>query len=116
MVQRSTEILPERRTRPRIIRRKQQREHIDEPEDACGAHQHAEDQGHANCKFAVSDEKGDGRAVRDDEIAKHRNHEGVGAIGEETVDPKLETAAERERSAEDFVFAENQEQNSNGNP
>ena|ERR1700679_2337554 len=107
MVERGTEILPERRARPGKIRGKQQREHVDESEDACGSNQEPQGQGQADRKFTVSNEKGNGGAVRQNEIAEYRNHEGIGAVGEKTVNPKLETAAERERRAEDLVFAKN---------
>jgi hypothetical protein len=48
------------------------------------------------------------------ETLEHRHHEGVSARFEETVDPELKAAAQRELRAEDFVLGENQEQHADG--
>ena len=46
-----------------------------------------------------------------DEPAKNRNHERISAaVIEEAIDPELKTAVERELCAEDFVFAEDEEE------
>jgi len=47
-------------------------------------------------------------------IAKNGNHERVGAIFEEFVEPKLKAAVQCKLRAENFVLRKNQEENSDG--
>jgi hypothetical protein len=53
--------------------------------------------------------------VRKNETAENWHHERVSAALKEAVDPKLKAAMESELRPEDFVFAENQEENADGN-
>jgi hypothetical protein len=65
----------------------------------------------ADGEFAVSDEKSDGRGVRQDEAAKNRGHERIcAALGEEFAYPELKAAVQSELRAENFVLAEDEEE------
>ncbi len=48
------------------------------------------------------------------EISENRNHKWIGAALEEAVDPELESAAESELCAKDFVLAENEKKGADG--
>ena len=48
------------------------------------------------------------------EISENRNHKGIGPVLEEAVDPELESAAESELCAKDFVLAENKKKRAYG--
>jgi len=48
--------------------------------------------------------------VWEDEAAENRRHERVGAAFEEAVDPELKAAVKSELGSEDFVLAENEEE------
>jgi len=111
MAEAGAEISPEGDGGAGIVRGEEQRKHIDQAAEAGGAHQDAEDEREADGEFAVRDEEGDGGGVRQDETAKNRGHEGVGAaFGEEFADPELKAAVKRELRAEDFVFAKIEEE------
>lgn len=111
MIERASEVLPERDVRPGVVRGKQQREHINQPANAGRAHQDAQHEREPDGQFAVGDEESDGPGVREDEILQHGHHKGISAAAvEEAVDPELEAAAEGELRAKDFVLAENQEE------
>ncbi len=50
-------------------------------------------------------------------MSQHRHHERVSsAVTDKSIDPDLETAAERERGVKDLVFAEREEQDPNPDP
>jgi len=111
MAEAGAEILPEGGGGAGIVGREEQREHEDEAAEAGGAHEDGEDERDPDSEFGVSDEEGDGRGVRQDEPAKNRRHERVGAaFGEEFADPELKAAVKRELRAENFVFAKIEEE------
>ena len=110
-----SEVLPEGGVWAGIVGGKEQREHVNEAEATRGSDEKAENQGEANGKFAVGGEESDWRGVRQDKILQYGHHERVRrAVLQKSIDPVLEAAAKRELSAEDFVFAENQEKNADG--
>jgi len=100
---------------PRIVRRKKQRNHQEEPRDACWPNQDADHQPQPNGKFTICREESERRGVRQNKTAEHRNHEGINPSLEKLVDPELESAVKREFRAEDFVLTENQKENTDGN-
>ena len=113
MIERCAEVLPEGRVGAGVIGGEEEGEHIDEACDAGGASEESEDEAESDGEFSVGDEQRDGRRVREDETAEHGNHEGIGAFLKEAVDPKLEASVKDEGSAEDFVFAEDDEEKAN---
>lgn len=114
LAQAGAEVLPKDRMRAGIGRRKEKRKHEQEAASASGANENAENQRDADGQLTISDEKGDRRRVSQDEAAKRGDHEGISAAFEEAVDPVLEAAVKRELRAEDFVLAENEEENADG--
>lgn len=115
MAKAGTKILPEAGSGAGIVRGEEQRKHIDQAAKAGGADQDAEDEREADGELAVSDEEGDGRGVRQDEAAKYRRHERVGAaFREEFADPELKPTVKRELRAKDFVFAKIEEEEADG--
>src|SRR5258708_11185137 len=115
MAEAGAEILPEGGGRAGIVRGEEQREHVEEAAEAGGAHQDAEDEREPDGEFAISDEEGDGRGVRQNETAKNRRHEGIrAAFGEEFADPELKAAVKGELRAKDFVFAKIEEEEADG--
>ncbi len=67
MVQRGSEILPEREPSTRIIGREQQGEHVHKAEAARGSHQNSEYQRYPNRQLSVSYEERDRRGVWQDD-------------------------------------------------
>lgn len=115
MAETRAEILPSRGGSSGIVRGEEKREHEKESAYAGWADEHAEDERKPHGEFAVGYEEGDGRGVGKNEIAKERGHEGVGAaFGQELVDPELKTAVQGELRAEDFVLAEDEEEDADG--
>src|SRR5260370_16458267 len=117
MAEAGAEILAEGGGGAGIVRGEEQREHVEEAAEAGGAHQDAEDEREPDGEFAVSDEEGDGRGVRQNETAKNRRHEGIrAAFGEEFADPELKAAVKGELRAKDFVFAKIEEEEADADP
>lgn len=79
------------------------------------ANENAENQRDADGQLTISDEKSDGRGVREDEAAKSGDHEGIRATIEEAVNPILKAAVKRELRSEDFVLAKDEEENADSN-
>jgi hypothetical protein len=52
--------------------------------------------------------------VRQDKILEHRNHEGIGAVGEEAGDLGLEPATQGELSAENLVLGKDEKEDAHG--
>lgn len=103
--------MPDRRGCAGIVGREEQGEHEDEAAQARGADEDAKRESDADGQLAIGHEEGDGRGVREDETAENRSHERVGAaLLEEAVNPELKAAMQSELSAEDFVLAEDQEE------
>jgi len=116
VAERRAEVLPERSRSAGIVGREKQRNHENEPAHAGGADQQAEDKTQSDGKFAVGDEKSDGRGVRQDEVAENGHHERISPTAiEEAIDPKLKAAVQRKRGAEDLVLAEDQEEQADTN-
>jgi len=110
VIQGSAEVLPEGRVRSGVVRRKQQREHEEKPEQARRAHQHAEHEAQADRQLSVGHQEGDWGPVWQNESPQHGGHERIRSARQEAVDPGLKAAAERELRAKDFVLAEYQEE------
>jgi len=105
MAEAGAEVLPEGDGGAGVVGREEQRKHEDQPAEAGGPHEDAEDQRETDGEFAIGHEESDGRGVRQNKAAKYRRHEGIrAAFGEEFADPELEPAVKRELRAEDFVF------------
>lgn len=110
-----SEVLPEGGVWTRIVGGEEQGEHVDETETAGGSDQNAQNEGEADSKFAVGDEEGDRRGVGQNEILQHGNHKRVSsAVLQKLANPMLKTTSYGELCAEDFVFAEDQKQNADG--
>src|SRR5271155_1062925 len=99
VAERSSEVLPEWRPGSRIVGRKQQRQHEENPEDTCQAHLNTQHQTKTNRELSVSDEKCDGRGVRQHQAAQHGYRERVGTVYQKAVDPELKAAVQRELRA-----------------
>src|SRR5713226_3626622 len=111
MAEAGAEVLPEGGGGAGVVGREEQRKHEDQPAEAGGAHEDAEDKRETNSEFAIGHEKSDGRGVRQNKAAKYRRHEGIrAAFGEEFADPELKPAVQRKLRAEDFVFAKIEEE------
>jgi hypothetical protein len=111
MAEAGAEVLPEGSCGAGVVGGEEQGKHVEESAEAGGADKDAEDERDPDGEFAVSDEEGDGRGVRQDETAKNRRHEGIrAAFGEEFADPELKAAVKRELRAENFVFAKIEEE------
>jgi hypothetical protein len=77
VVQRSSEILPNRNMRTGIVRREQQTTHVNEPKHARSSDPNSQHKRQPNGQFAVSDKERDRRSMRQDDAPKHRNHEWI---------------------------------------
>src|SRR6266496_6696363 len=111
MIERRAEVVPRRRTRSGIVRRKEKCQHVDEPADARRSDQEPKHESQADGQLPVRDEECDGGPVGEDEPAQHWNHERIGATFDKAVYPALKAAAQRKLSPEDLVLAENEEEN-----
>jgi len=98
-----------------IVRREKQRQHIEQAEGAGRPDANSKEQSDADSQFAICDKEGDWRCVRKNEATQHGSHEGISALGEETIDPELKAAMQRELRGQDLVLAENQKENAYGN-
>src|SRR5690242_2876834 len=117
MAKACAEVLPDRRGRTGIVGREEQSEHEDEAAKAGGANEDAKRKSDADGQLAVGHKEGDGRGVRQDESAENRSHERVGAaLFEEAVNPELKAAVKSELSGEDFVLAEDEEEEADADP
>ena len=111
MAEAGSEILPERRGGTGIVGGEKQGEHEDQADDAGGADENAEQERKSDGEFAVGYQESDRCCVGENEIAKDRSHERIGAaFGQEFVDPELKAAMQGELRSEDFVLAENEEE------
>ena len=111
MAQAGAEILPEGGAGAGVIGGKQQRQHEDQAACACESDKDAEGARETDREFAVGDEERHDGGMRQDETSKDGHHEGIGAAFlNELVDPGFETAVKRELGAEDFVLAEDEEE------
>jgi len=114
MAQTGSEVFPERCAGAGVVGGEEQRQREDEAKDAGNAHEQAEDEGKSDGEFAVRHQVGQRLDVREDEAAQNGLHERVNALFEELHDPELETAVAHEFGAEDFVLAEDEEQDADG--
>lgn len=64
MIERSPNVLPQRSVCAGVVRRKQQREHVDQPETACRPNKKAENERQTDCKFTVCHEKRNRNGMR----------------------------------------------------
>jgi len=115
MAQARAKVLPQRRADTGIIRGKEQRQHKEQTARARGSDKKAERQRNADRKFTVGDQESDCCGVRQDEVSKNRDHKRVSAAFlKPLVDPELKATVKSELGAEDFVFAEDQEEAADG--
>ncbi len=115
VVEGGSEVLPEGRGGSWVVGGEQERCHVDQSEEACGSRERSEEKRDADGEFSVGDEEGDGGCVRENDSLQDRQHERVGAVLDEAVDPVLEASVQGELRAEDFVLSEDQEEASDGN-
>ena len=113
MAQACAEVLPQRRSRTGIVRRKEHGEHEEEAPETCGTHHDAEEESEPDRQFAIGYQEGDACGVWKDKAAENGRHERVNASLEEFVDPELKAAVKSKCRAEHFVLAEDQEKNTN---
>ena len=113
MAEGCAEVLPEGSGGTGVIRGEEEGEHEDEAANAGGTNEQAENQADADGELTIGYEESDWSGVRQNEAAENRGHEGIGtAIVKEAVDPELKAAVEGELGAEDFIFAEDEEDKS----
>jgi hypothetical protein len=86
------------------------RRHEQEAERTSRLHENSEDEGEANCEFAVSNEEGYGSCERENDFLQYRDKNGIGRTAvEKGMDPVFESAVQGELGSEYFVFAEDDE-------
>src|ERR1700719_2891144 len=107
MIERRSEVLPERCIPSGIICREQQSEHVQQPEGAGGTNKHAERQRQTDGHLAVSHQKRDRRRMAQHKTAKQGNHERVRAVFYKFVDPELKSAVQRELRSKYLVLPKN---------
>src|SRR5260370_24422208 len=105
MVEAGAEILPERRSCTRIVRREEHGQHEEEAEEACGTHENAENERYPDRQFTVSHEEGDGCSVRKNKTTQNGRLEGVWPTLEKFVDPALEAFMKTESRTTDIILA-----------
>src|SRR5258708_39364040 len=98
------EILPERRSCSRIVRREEHGQHEEEAEEACGTHENAENERYPGRQFTVSHEEGDGCSVRKNKTTQKGRHKGVMPTLEKFVDPDLQAAVKRKSLTDALVL------------
>jgi len=79
MAERSAKILPERRVRSRIIRRKKHHQHQRQPAHTRRTHENSQHQPKSNAELAVSHRESDRRGMRQNKIPQHRFHKRIHA-------------------------------------
>ena len=115
MTETSAKILPKGSAGAGVIRGELQCQHEDQAAGACQPDKDSEGACETDRKLAVSNEERDWNGMRQDEVFEYRHHERIGAAFlDEFVDPEFESAVEGELGAEDFVLAENQEEDADG--
>src|SRR5919198_4271421 len=115
MIQRCSEVLPERNICAGIIRREQQHQHVDQSKETCGPDPDSEYERKADRQLAISDQECNRRRMGQYNPLQHRNHERIGAFLQESVDPPLKAAMQSELGSEDLILTENQEQKTDCN-
>src|SRR5260370_12484449 len=90
MVEAGAEILPERRSCTRIVRREEHGQHEEEAEEACGTQENAENERYPERQFTVSHVEGDGCSVRKNKTTQKGRHEGVSPTVEKFVVPDFD--------------------------
>src|SRR5579862_6097617 len=98
-----------------VVRRKEERDHVDRSADAGGPHESSKHQAEANRQLTISHQESYWGGMRQDEVPEHPHHKRVGTLLQESIDPELKTAAQSELGAKYFVLAEYQEQDADGN-
>src|SRR6266540_3297446 len=117
MIQRGSEILPERNVSAGIIGRGQQRKHVDQPEGAGSPQPDSGYKREPNRQLPESDEERDGDRMRQHDPLQHRNHERISRTTlQESVDPPLKSAAQGELGAKYLVLPEDQKQTTDSDP
>lgn len=117
MIQRSSKVFPKWSLMTGKIGREQQHNHVDEAAGARGPNPYARYQGQSDGPFTECNQKSDESGMRQHDLLKHRHKERIsGALLQETVDPPLKSAAQRELRTRNLVFAEDEEQPADCNP
>src|SRR5258708_24444182 len=116
MRQGRAEVLPECSIRARIVGGEQQGEHEDQPKNTGRAHQDSSRKSDAYAQLAIRHQKGDHATIGQNEILEYSEHERVGAVLDEPVDPDLKSATESELRAKHFVLAENEKEYADRDP
>src|SRR6185369_17524530 len=102
-------VLPERRVRPWVVGREQQRDHVHHSKPTRQAHENARNETDADSKFAISHKERNGSRVWKNQTAQHRHHERISTVLQKAIDPELKPAAESELAAKDFVLTKDEE-------
>src|SRR5260221_621256 len=80
MIQRSPKILPHRSSRPWIVRRQQQRQHVQYSKHASPPHPNSQCQRNPNRQLSISHQKRNGPRVRQNNVPQDRRHERIRPI------------------------------------
>ena len=114
VAQAGAEVLPEWRSRAGIVGGEEQSKHEDKAANAGGPDENAQNERKPDREFAVGDQERDRRRMRKDEVAQYRRHQRIGAaLREKFVNPELKAAMQGKLCAEDFVLAEDEEEDAN---
>ena len=116
MIQRSPKILPKCSVCAWVVRREQQRHHIDQTKHAGRTNQDPKHKSESNRKFPIRYQERTKLRMRQHKVSQQGGHERIRTLGEETVDPQLKAASASELRAEYFVFGEDQEKHANSYP
>ena len=106
MIQRRSEILPERGMGAWVVRREQQRKHVSQTTHTGGTDQNSKHKRQTDRQLAISYEQRKKLRMRQHEVSQDRCHERIRTVSEETVDPELKPASPSKLRAKDFVFGE----------
>jgi len=110
MIERSSEELPERSVSTGVVGREQQRKHVDQPESAGNPNPNSKYERQPDRQLTVCNEESDRCRMRQHKLLQHWDHERIGLpILQEPIDPRLESAMQRELGAKDLVLAEDEE-------
>ena len=87
MIQRRSKILPRCSVCAWIVRREQERQHINQTNHAGGTNQNAKHQRQANRKFSIRYQKRKKTRVRQHEVSQYRRDKWIRTLSKKTVDP-----------------------------
>src|SRR5258708_5845907 len=116
MVQRSPKILPHRRPRPRIIRRSQQRQHVQQSKRAGPPHPNSQRQRNPNRQLPIRHQKRNRPRMWQHKPPQNRRHERIRPTLQKLVNPKFKSPVQSKLRSKNFVLPENQKQYPHANP